>query len=239
MSLPQELESPNYLGIARDIDVFDRLVDWQGLDVVDVGCADGSLAAALAKRGARILGIEADPIQVEKNRRATPVANVSLIEGSAERIPRDADSVDGVVFSKSLHHVPAGLMDGALAEAARVVKPSKGFLLVLEPDIRGQFSQLVKPFHDETTVRRQALDAMARTADRLFDQIEEYWYTNTYAFPDFAAFEKRMAGSTYNAIEQRRIDTPTTRKAFEAGKRGQEYVFENLMRVRLYRGARA
>jgi SAM-dependent methyltransferase len=238
MDLLQETQSENYLGTARDIDVFDKLIDWRGLDVVDVGCADGSLAGALAKRGATVLGIEADPIQVEKNRQASPVPNVNLVGGSAERIPREDDSVDGVVFSKSLHHVPATLMDGALREAARVLKAGRGFLFVLEPDIRGQFSQLVKPFHDETVVRRQALDALARTADRLFERIDEYWYTNIYAFPDFVAFEKRMAGSTYNAIEARRIDTPQVRHSFEGGRRDDGYVFENLMRVRLYRGPR-
>ncbi|MSO65819.1 MAG: class I SAM-dependent methyltransferase [Alphaproteobacteria bacterium] len=236
----QEADLPaNHLGDARDIDVFEKLVAWSGLDVVDVGCADGSLAAALAKRGARVLGIESDPIQAKKNRGAAAVDNVTLIEGSAERIPREAGTVDGVIFSKSLHHVPAGLMDAALSEAARVLKRERGFLFVLEPDISGQFSQLVKPFHDETVVRRQALDALARTADRLFRQMDEYWYTSTNLFSDFAAFEKRMAGSTYNKIDSVRIDTPGVRTMFEAGREAEGYRFRNLMRVRLYREARS
>jgi len=231
----QEQASLNDLGIARDIDIFDRLADWKGLEVVDCGCGAGGLASALAKRGATVTGIEPDPIQAEKNRAADPKPGVTLVEAPAQSIPRDTDSVDAVVFSKSLHHVPFEHMDGALREAARVLKPD-GFLYVLEPDIRGQFSQLVKPFHDETLVRAKALEALDRTASQVFGDMEEYWYTNVVAFPDFGTLVNRMSGSSFNDIQASQIDTPEVRSAFEAGKAKEGYEFTNLMRVRLYRG---
>ncbi|MEO1020837.1 MAG: methyltransferase domain-containing protein, partial [Pseudomonadota bacterium] len=37
---------------------FDQLVDWSGKDVLDLGCAGGFMAEALAKRGARVTGID-------------------------------------------------------------------------------------------------------------------------------------------------------------------------------------
>ncbi len=37
---------------------FDRLIDWQGKDVLDLGCAGGFMAEALAKRGAQVTGID-------------------------------------------------------------------------------------------------------------------------------------------------------------------------------------
>lgn len=230
----QEATKVNDLGVARDIDIFERLADWQGLDVVDCGCGNGSLAAGLAKRGAIVTGIEPDPIQAEKNRGADPIPNVTLLEAPAQSIPRDDKSVDAVVFSKSLHHVPLDQMDNALREAARILKPD-GFLYVLEPDIRGQFSQMVKPFHDETVVRANALEALDRTANTVFADMDEYWYTNVVTFPDFETLEKRMSGSTFNAIEAVRVDTPEVRTAFEAGKAADGYAFTNLMRVRIYR----
>ncbi|MEK9945008.1 MAG: class I SAM-dependent methyltransferase [Alphaproteobacteria bacterium] len=233
----QEQASLNDLGIARDIDIFDRLADWKGLEVVDCGCGAGGLAGALAKRGATVTGIEPDPIQAEKNRAADPKPGVTLVEAPAQSIPRDTDSVDAVVFSKSLHHVPFEQMDAALREAARVLKPD-GFLYVLEPDIRGQFSQLVKPFHDETLVREKALEALDRTANQVFGEMEEYWYTNVVAFPDFDTLVNRMSGSSFNDIQASQIDTPDVRTAFEAGKAKEGYEFTNLMRVRLYRGPR-
>jgi len=230
----REATSVNDLGIARDIDIFDRLANWQGLDVVDCGCGDGSLAKGLAKRGATVTGLEPDPAQAAKNRGADPVPNVTLLEAHAQSIPRDDGSVDAVVFSKSLHHVPFEEMDNALREAARVLKPG-GFLYVLEPDIRGQFSQMVKPFHDETVVRAKAIEALDRTASKVFGVMEEYWYTNVVTFPDFETLDKRMSGSTFNQIDARRVDTPEVRAAFEAGKAEEGYAFTNLMRVRLYR----
>lgn len=230
----QEIPTVTDLGIARDIDIFDRLIDWRGLNVVDCGCGSGGLAAALAKRGATVTGIEPDPIQAEKNRAAEPIENVTLVEAPAQRVPCEDGSVDGVVFSKSLHHVPQEHMDDALREAARVLKED-GFLYVLEPDIRGQFSQLVRPFHDETVVRANALEALSRTADRIFEEVDEYWYTNVVKMEDFDTLVKRMSGSTFNDIEATRIDTADVRKAFEAGKTDDGYEFTNLMRVRLYR----
>lgn len=233
----QEDAAANHLGVARDIDILDRLVDWQGLEVVDCGCGNGGLARALAKRGANVLGLEPDPVQAAKNRAAEPTPNVTLVEAPAQEIPRQGDSVDGVVFSKSLHHVPVAAMDDALREAARVLKPGTGFLYVLEPDIRGQYSQMMKPFHDEALVRAKALEALARTADPLFEGVEEYWYTNEIAYENFDDFLNRVAGSSFNAIDAARVDTPAVRTAFEAGKAGEGYRFTNLMRVRLYRGA--
>jgi len=231
----QEASEATDLGIARDIDVFDRLVEWDGREVIDCGCGDGSLAKALAKRGAVVTGIEPDPIQAEKNRDAEPVDNVTLLEAPAQQIPRDSGSADVVVFSKSLHHVPKEHMDGALKEAARVLKDD-GVLYVLEPDIRGQFSKMVLPFHDETVVRANALEALFRTADACFSQVDEYWYTNVVKFPDFETLQERMSGSTFNEIDGKRIDTPEVRASFEQGKVDDGYEFTNLMRVRLYRG---
>lgn len=234
----QEESRTNDLGVARDIDILDRLVSWQGLNVIDCGCGDGSLAKALAKRGARVTGVEPDSVQAAKNRDAELPEDVTLLEAPAQQLPFADGSSDVVVFSKSLHHVPKEHMDGALEEAARVLK-SDGVLYVLEPDIRGQFSQMVRPFHDETIVRADALEALGRTADHIFEDVEEYWYTNVVKFPDFDALVQRMSGSTYNEIDGHRIDTPPVRAAFEKGKAEEGYEFTNLMRVRLYRRPKA
>ena len=36
----------------------DRQIDWQGRDVLDLGCAGGFMAEALDARGARVTGID-------------------------------------------------------------------------------------------------------------------------------------------------------------------------------------
>jgi ubiquinone/menaquinone biosynthesis C-methylase UbiE len=223
-----------HLGYATDIEIIEKLVQLDGRTIADVGCGDGRLARELAGRGAAVVGVEPDPIQATKNRNAEAYPGVTLVEGRAERLPQDTSSVDGVIFSKSLHHVPREGMDAGLREAARVLKPDDGFLYVVEPDMRGAFSQLVKPFHDETVVRGWALEALARVAGNIFTEVEEYWYTVNNTFDDFDGFVSRMSGTSYNAIERDDIKAANLRRAFEKGRCDGGYVFENPMRVRLY-----
>lgn len=227
------------LGRATDAEIIERLVELDGREVVDVGCGGGAVSAKLAALGATVLGLEPDPIQAAKNRDADPIPNVTLVEGSAESIPRESGTVDAVIFGKSLHHVPKDLMDAALREAARVLKPGTGLLYSLEPDIRGEFSQLMKPFHDETQVRAWAQEALTRTADPLFEEAAQYWYEITVTFHDFESFAGRALGATFNDIDAGKIMTDEVRRNFEAGRSGDEFSFHNLMRVRLYRGPKA
>lgn len=234
-----ESEVGTELGRATDVEIMERLLELDGREFVDVGCGSGVVSAELAARGATVLGLEPDPIQAAKNRNAEPIPNTTLVEGSAESIPRSDGTVDTVIYSKSLHHVPKDLMDSALREAARVLKHGSGQLYILEPDMRGEFSQLIKPFHDETRVRAWALEALDRTADPLFEDVAQYWYEITIAFPDFESFSKRILGASYNDIDADRVMTDGVRKRFEAGKSGEGFSFDNLMRVRLYRGPKA
>jgi ubiquinone/menaquinone biosynthesis C-methylase UbiE len=226
------------MGELPDTEALGRLVDWKGLRVVDVGCGPGDLARGLAQLGAVVLGIEPSPAQVALNRAKEPTAGVELIEGNASRIPRDDDSVDVVVFSRSLHHVPVDAMDGAIAEAIRVLVPQTGRLIVIEPDVRGQFTKLVRPFHDEVTVRARALEALARCADPAFESVSEVWFSFVMVYENFDAFVARMTGSTYNTIAATTMDTPEVRAAFEAGRTDDGYRFTNPNRVRLYTGPR-
>lgn len=97
-----------------------------GLRVVDVGCGLGTSSRKLVELGADVLGVEPDPIQAAKNRDAEPVERLAFFEGGAQSLPLADESADMVVFFRSLHHVPIDLMDAALAEAARVLKPGSG-----------------------------------------------------------------------------------------------------------------
>ena len=128
-----------HLGCATDIEIIGRLVELEGRTIADVGCGDGRVARALADLGATVVGVEPDPIQAAKNREADAHPGVTLIEGAAERLPQDTASVDGVIFSKSLHHVPREGMDAGLREAARVLKPGNSFSLRRRARHAGRF----------------------------------------------------------------------------------------------------
>ena len=141
------------------LDVLDELLAPAGRVIVDVGCGDGGLVRALARRGARMTGVEVSEGQLARARAHPPVADERYLEGSGQALPLPDDSADAVVFLQSLHHVPAEHMDAALAEAARVAP----LVYVQEPLAQGPFFDLVALVDDETRVRALAQEAIARS----------------------------------------------------------------------------
>ena len=228
-------QQPQQLNVTSDIEAIDALLDVKGLRLVDVGCDAGDLARALASRGAEVTALEPDPQQASANAAADPVAGVTFVEASAQSMPLASASVDGVIFSRSLHHVPADSMDDALSEAQRVLKPGGGFLFVLEPEVTGTYHNLLKPFHDETEVRRLARAALDRTADKNFATFETYAYETQSEFARFEDFRDRYASASYLNFDPKDFDLPDVRRTFEAGYDGAMYRFTAPHWIGLYR----
>ena len=220
-------------GLSTDLAVLDRLVQVRGLSIVDVGCGAGALARSLAERGATVLGVEPDPVQAERNRDAPEADGVSFAEGRAEALPVGDGAADGVIFGRSLHHVPEAAMRPALAEARRVLAEG-GFLYVLEPVMEGAFSAVMKPFHDETEVRRQAREALADSAP-LFAGAREIHYEVERRFESHAAFVDLFSGLSYNSYGADAVRSETVKRLFEAGRTDAgDYAFVQPMRVDLF-----
>lgn len=94
-----------------------------GKTLLDVGCGDGALAAVLARRGARVTGLDPDRAVLaaarQRLQQATPP--LQLVDGRAEALPFRNDAFDIAVAVTSLCFVrDAGQ---AIAEMVRVVKP--------------------------------------------------------------------------------------------------------------------
>ena len=223
------------LGEASHIEVVDRLLDVDGRRLVDVGSGDGGFARALAERGARVLAIEPDERRMPPELPPAVGALVTFAAAGGEAIPLGDGEADGVFFNRSLHHVPPALMDRALSEARRVLALDDGFLYVVEPDMSGTWAQLLKPFHDETEVRRLAIEALDRTASRLFADAREYRYRLWVRFGGFEEFAARpMMARLGVAAED--VETPEVRSLFDAGKVADGYAFSQILRLRVYRG---
>lgn len=227
------------IGLADDIDVMDSLVDVAGLRVVDAGCGAGALARLLVERGARVVAIEPEPGQAAVNRRELAGDAIEFHETGAEALPCADESVDGVFFSKSLHHVPESLMARALREAMRVLRPGRrGFLYVLEPEAGGAHTELMAPFHDESEEREAARRTVAEVAAPAFDEAREIRFRNRRRYVDYAAFLDRVSGLDYNSFTREDVDVPIVRARFEAGETTDGYLFDQPMRVHLFRGKR-
>ena len=232
------VDERNDLGELSDVAAVAKLVDVASLKLIDVGCGAAANSRELVRLGATVDGIEPDPIQAAKNRNADPVPDLVLHEGRAESLPFTDHSIDGVLFFRSLHHVPIAAMDAALREAVRVLKQGSGFLCVVEPGMTGSHFQVMKPFHDETEVRTAAQAALARLSrDKLFQSEGRYRFVQ---HPHHASFEDmvaRVTGMTFNNIARHMVETDEVRALFERGKtpRG-DYVFEQPMLLDFYQG---
>ena len=225
------------LGRRDDIDALAALVSLQGLDLVDVGCGPGLTSRELAARGATVLAVEPDPIQAGKNRDADPVEGLRFVQAGAECLPVADASVDGVLFFRSLHHVPIDLIDAALHEAARILKPETGFLCVAEPGITGRHFAVMRPFHDETRVRAAAQESLGRISRRLFREEAFYHYEMLYRYASFEALADHFLGTTFNDIRRENVENDTVRALFESGLTAQgDYAFDQPMLLNLYRG---
>ncbi len=77
------------------------LGDVSGLDVVDLGCGTGYFSAWLARRGARPVGVDVTPAQLETARRLQRETGLEfpLVEASAEDVPLPDASFD-LAFSE-------------------------------------------------------------------------------------------------------------------------------------------
>lgn len=222
------------LGEMSDIQVVSALLQVQGLQLLDLGCGPAHNTRLLAKAGAKVQGLEPDPVQAQRNRESEAFPGVELSEGRAEELPQDTDSVDGVFFFRSLHHVPIQAMDKALAEAARVVRPG-GFVFVLEPSTQGAHTALMLPFHDETQVRRAAQQALARAERDLFASRGQYECLQHTRYERFQDFFARFSSTSFNDINASSIDQPAVRESFKAGFDGEAFVFDQPSLIDLFR----
>ena len=107
---------------------FDTLIDWQGKDVLDLGCAGGFMAEALSKRGAQVTGIDpaGDAITAARQHAQTEGLRIAYDVGVGEALPYDAAGFDAVVCVDVLEHVTG--LQKVMVEVARVLRPGGLFL---------------------------------------------------------------------------------------------------------------
>lgn len=126
-------------------------------DVLDIGCGHGALARKLDKAGYAVTGIDPNAEAITAARGKVP--NARFFASGAEALRFDASTFDACIFLNSLHHVPVPLMQAALREALRVLRPG-GEVLIVEPLAEGGFFEVMRPVEDETEIRQAAIDSI-------------------------------------------------------------------------------
>ncbi|MDA8638087.1 bifunctional 2-polyprenyl-6-hydroxyphenol methylase/3-demethylubiquinol 3-O-methyltransferase UbiG [Rhodospirillales bacterium] len=107
---------------------FDRHVTWQDARVLDLGCAGGFMAEAIARKGALVTGIDPAKKAIEAARAHAQEKGIKIQYdvGAGELLPYDDDAFDIIVCVDVLEHVAN--FPTVLAEIARVLRPGGTFL---------------------------------------------------------------------------------------------------------------
>ncbi|WP_256838936.1 class I SAM-dependent methyltransferase [Ornithinimicrobium faecis] len=139
-------ERPAVLGLIGAVD---------GLDVVDMGCGGGHLAALLSAAGAHVTGVDGSEVLVSIATRAAPTA--TIVQHDLDR-PMDflADSSqDGVVCALVIHHLSD--RQRFLGEVLRVLRPG-GWMVLSTTHPTADWAYFGGSYFDERWVTRSLGD---------------------------------------------------------------------------------
>lgn len=229
---------PDLLPIQNDeLEVLNQRVPLNAQAIIELGCGAARLARGLLQHWplCRVTGLEVDAVQHAKNL-AAPQAGLSFVAAGAQAVPFPDASFDLALMLKSLHHVPMSLMDQALSEVARVVRPG-GFLYVSEPIYGGALNGLVRLYNDEGVVRPAAQAALDRAPARggHWEAVAEQRFAQSAHFASFDDFAQRMMYPSFADHQVTEALLDRVRVAFEphCGADGAHFV--RPMHVRLLR----
>ncbi len=131
------------------------LPDVDGLDVVELGCGTAYVSAWLARRGARPVGVDPTPAQLETARRCMAETGIEfpLVEAPGESVPLPDESADLVIseYGASIWADP----ERWIPEAARLLRPGGELLflrgstlaLLCSPDVGPVDTQLHRDYN--------------------------------------------------------------------------------------------
>ncbi|MFK7858162.1 MAG: class I SAM-dependent methyltransferase [Granulosicoccus sp.] len=226
------------LGLCTDLEAIDRFLNVSGQFLIDAGCGNMHLSRALAERGARVLAIDPDPVQAQKNRKADPIANVSYTQTGAEALPVEANVVDGVLFPYSLHHIPADLYPAVFEELHRILKP-EGFVYAMEPVASGDLNEVMRLFHDECAVREAAQQALDQFGAMYFTQSDVITYRIPVQFRSWDEYAARYASKSYNTnYTEAQVRDDAVRDRFIKLGEAKKYAFESPMKITYLRNVK-
>ncbi len=224
--------------ITNELTLLEGLVPLAGARLLEAGCGAAHLARELTRRfpDAEWTGVEVDERQLAKNLSA-PAPRMRFLHAGAESLPFEDAAFDGVLMLKSLHHVPTPLLDQALSEVARGLRPG-GWLYVSEPVYSGELNELIRLFNDEREVRAAAQAALDRAlSGPTWKAAAERRFEMPVSFANFDEFEQRMMRPTFadHGIDDAMVARVRARYLPHQGSDGAH--FSRPMHVRLLRKA--
>jgi SAM-dependent methyltransferase len=138
-----------------------------GARVADLGCGSGIFTDLLRRTGYTTVGLDISPKLIAVGRSKFP--GLELIEGDAENLPFEGESLDGVLLSGLVHHFPDPTR--LAAEVGRVLKPG-GRFVAFDPNRMNPFMWLYRdrasPFYSPVGVTENERPVLAWRAAAVF-----------------------------------------------------------------------
>ena len=202
----------------RLIDAFARLSGLSpGARVADLGCGSGVFTNVLHQRGYKSTGLDLSPKLIGIARAKYPA--VEFLEGDVERLPFESGSLDGVLLSGIVHHLPD--CSRCAAEVFRVLRP-RGRFVAFDPNRMNPFMWLYRdrasPFYSPVGVTENERPVLAHEVAATFRQAgfnvgTEYLSDLRYRY--IASSRMRWLLPAYNAIDSM-LFTPGFMQRFRA-----------------------
>lgn len=140
-----------------------------GARVADLGCGSGVFTDLLHKLGYNAVGLDISPKLISLGRAKYP--NVEFLEGDVEHLPFVTGSLDGVLLSGIVHHLPDP--SRCASEVFRVLKPGGSFV-AFDPNRMNPFMYLYRdrssPFYSSVGVTENERPVLAHQVAGVFGQ---------------------------------------------------------------------
>jgi ubiquinone/menaquinone biosynthesis C-methylase UbiE len=141
----------------------------RGARVADLGCGSGVFTNLLQQRGCKAIGLDISPKLISRGRVKYP--EVEFIEGDVEHLPFESESLDGVLLSGLVHHLPDPAR--CASEVFRVLKRGGSFV-AFDPNRMNPFMYLYRdrssPFYSSLGVTENERPVLADQIASVFAQ---------------------------------------------------------------------
>jgi len=189
---------------ARLIETIVRLGRFtRGDRVADLGCGSGVFTDLLRRQGLDCVGLDLSPKLLEIGRKKYP--GVEFVEGDVEHLPFPTGSLDGVLLSGIVHHLPDPAR--CAAEVFRVLRPG-GRFVAFDPNRMNPFMYLYRdrssPLYSPVGVtpnERPVLAKQVAAAFRAAGLSAESEYLSNLRYRYIASSAVRWLLPIYNAID--------------------------------------
>jgi len=145
----------------------------RGRQVLDAGCGNGYLARILAKRGARVVGVDVSPrlLAVAKSHEARASLGIRYLRGDLAELSSIANSTFDLVISNVVLQ-DVRRLDAALREMHRVLQPTGRLVFsITHPAFDVPPAHWVREPPDSDRPEERPFIAV----DRYFDRVALYW----------------------------------------------------------------